>query len=190
MAITQIDSDYFTGMYTSPQMKEIFCDEARFQAWLDVEAALARAQARLNIIPKDAAEKITKAATIDKIDIAAMTEHFTASGFPIVPIVTQLKNVLDVETRRYLHWGSTTQDITDTGNALMIKNGLAHLDKTLTSVEDALIALSENHRDTIMVGRTMGNQASPITFGHKTAIWLAEFHRHRERLNEYRPRWR
>ena len=188
MAITQIDSDYFTGMYTSPRMKEIFCDEARFQAWLDVEAALARAQARLGIIPKDAAEKITKAATIDNIDIAAMTEHFTVSGFPIVPIVTQLKNALDIETRRYLHWGSTTQDITDTGHALMLKNGLAHLDETLTSVEDALIALSEKHRDTVMVGRTMGNQATPITFGHKTAIWLAEFHRHCERLKEYRPR--
>ena len=188
MAITQIDSDYFTGMYTSPRMKEIFCDEARFQAWLDVEAALARAQARLNLIPKEAAKKITKAATIDNIDIAAMTEHFKASGFPVVPIVKQLENTLDIETRRYLHWGCTTQDITDTGNALMLKNGLAHLDQTLTSVEDTLIALSEKHRDTMMVGRTMGNQSSPITFGHKTAIWLAEFHRHRERLKEYRPR--
>jgi len=188
MATTLIDSDYFTGMYTSPRMKEIFCDEARFQAWLDVEAALARAQARLGIIPKEAAAKITEAATIDNVDVAAMTEHFMASGFPIVPIVKQLNNALDEETRRYAHWGSTTQDITDTGQALMLKNGLAYLDETLSAVEDALITLSEEHRNTVMVGRTMGNQAIPITFGHKTAIWLAEFHRHRERLKEYRPR--
>ena len=188
MATTLIDSDYFAGMFTSSRMKEIFCDEARFQAWLDVEAALARAQARLGIIPEDAAEKITEAATMDNIDVAAMTEHFRVSGFPILPIVNQLNNALDEETRRYSHWGSTTQDITDTGQALMLKNGLSHLEKTLILVEDALITLSEKYRDTVMVGRTMGNQATPITFGYKTAIWLAEFLRHRERLKEYRPR--
>lgn len=188
MATSQIDSDYFTGMFTSPRMKEIFSDEARFQAWLDVEAALARAQARLGIIPEEAARKITKAAKVENIDVAAMTEDFKDNGFPIVPVVKQLNNALDEETRRYAHWGSTTQDITDTGQVLMIRNGLIHLDATLEAVEDALIELSEAHRDTVMVGRTMGVQAIPITFGHKTAIWLAEFHRHRERLAEYRPR--
>ena len=99
-----------------------------------------------------------KAATIDNIDIAAMTEHFKA-GLPVVPIVKQLENTLDIETRRYLHWGSTTQDITDTGNALMLKNGVAHLDQTPTSVEDTLIALENTAM--MMVGRTMGNQLLP-----------------------------
>ncbi|HAA91681.1 MAG: 3-carboxy-cis,cis-muconate cycloisomerase [Rhodospirillaceae bacterium] len=169
-------------------MREIFSDEARFQAWLDVEAALARAQARLGLIPEEAAQKITAAAKVENIDVAAMTEHFKANGFPILPIVKQLNNALDEDTRRYAHWGSTTQDITDTGQALMIKNGLAHLDQMLETIEDTLIALSEKHRDTVMVARTMGNQAIPITFGHKTAIWLGEFHRHRQRLAEARPR--
>ncbi|MDA0655461.1 MAG: adenylosuccinate lyase family protein [Proteobacteria bacterium] len=188
MPTSLIDSDYFTSMFTSPRMKDIFSDDARFQAWLDVEAGLARAQARLGIIPQEAADKITKAAIIENIDVAAMTEHFMQSGFPIVPLVKQLNNALDEETRRYVHWGSTTQDITDTGHALQISRGLRVLDDTLRETEDALIALAEAHRNTVMAGRTMGNQAIPITFGYKAAIWLAEFHRHRQRLQQYRPR--
>ena len=111
-----------------------------------------------------------------------MKEEFDKVGFPILPIVHQLVKAVSPETARYVHWGSTTQDVIDTGMALQIRNGLDLLDTMLGDVETVLAGLARKHRDTIMAGRTMRQQAAPITFGYKVAIWLAEVHRHRQRL--------
>jgi 3-carboxy-cis,cis-muconate cycloisomerase len=188
MATSIIDSAYYGDMFGSARMHALFSDEARFQGWLDFEAGLARAQARLGIIPKAAAEEITAKAKVEFIDKAAMKAEFDRVGFPIVPIVHQLAKAVSKETSRYVHWGSTTQDVTDTGMALQIRNGLNLLDAMLSDLETVLARLAEQHRDTLMVGRTMQQQAAPVTFGYKVAIWLAEVHRHRERLDEMRPR--
>jgi 3-carboxy-cis,cis-muconate cycloisomerase len=188
MATSIIDSAYYGDMFGSARMHALFSDEARFQGWLDFEAGLARAQARLGIIPKAAAEEITAKAKVEFIDKAAMKAEFDRVGFPIVPIVHQLAKAVSKETSRYVHWGSTTQDVTDTGMALQIRNGLNLLDAMLGDLETVLARLAEQHRDTLMVGRTMQQQAAPVTFGYKVAIWLAEVHRHRERLDEMRPR--
>jgi 3-carboxy-cis,cis-muconate cycloisomerase len=117
-----------------------------------------------------------------------MKEEFDRVGFPILPIVHQLAKAVSKETSRYVHWGSTTQDVTDTGMALQIRNGLDLLDEMLGDLETVLAKLARKHRDTLMVGRTMQQQAAPVTFGYKVAIWLAEVHRHRERLAQMRPR--
>jgi 3-carboxy-cis,cis-muconate cycloisomerase len=188
MATSIIDSAYYGDMFGSARMHALFSDEARFQGWLDFEAGLARAQARLGIIPKAAGEEITAKAKVEFIDKAAMKAEFDRVGFPIVPIVHQLAKAVSKETSRYVHWGSTTQDVTDTGMALQIRNGLNLLDAMLSDLETVLARLAEQHRDTLMVGRTMQQQAAPVTFGYKVAIWLAEVHRHRERLDEMRPR--
>jgi 3-carboxy-cis,cis-muconate cycloisomerase len=188
MATSIIDSAYYGDMFGSARMHALFSDEARFQGWLDFEAGLARAQARLGIIPKAAGEEITAKAKVEFIDKAAMKAEFDRVGFPIVPIVHQLAKAVSKETSRYVHWGSTTQDVTDTGMALQIRNGLNLLDAMLGDLETVLARLAEQHRDTLMVGRTMQQQAAPVTFGYKVAIWLAEVHRHRERLDEMRPR--
>jgi 3-carboxy-cis,cis-muconate cycloisomerase len=188
MPTSIIDSAYYKDMFASPRMHALFSDEARFQGWLDFEAALARAQARLGIIPQDAADEITANATLDNVDVAAMKAEFDKVGFPIVPIVHQLAKAVSEETSRYVHWGSTTQDVIDSGMALQIRNGLDLLDAMLTEVEDVLLDLAQRHRDTVMAGRTMQQQAAPVTFGYKVAIWLAEIHRHRDRLAAARPR--
>ncbi|MEM9684128.1 MAG: adenylosuccinate lyase family protein [Pseudomonadota bacterium] len=188
MATSIIDSSYYGDMFTSDRMHRLFSDEARFQAWLDFEAGLARAQARLSIIPQEAADEITEKARLEFVDTAAMKEEFDRVGFPIVPIVHQLAHAVSDETSRYVHWGSTTQDVTDTGMVLQIRNGLDLLDEMLGDLERTLAAIAERHRDTVMVGRTMQQQAAPVTFGYKVAIWLAEVNRHRERLAEMRPR--
>jgi len=169
-------------------MHALFSDEARFQGWLDFEAALARAQARLGIIPQNAADEISSKAKVEFIDTAAMKAEFDRVGFPIVPIVHQLSKIVSAETARYVHWGSTTQDVTDSGMVLQIRNGLNLLDEMLGDLEHVLAGHARQYRNTIMVGRTMQQQAAPITFGYKVAIWLAEIHRHRERFADARPR--
>jgi len=188
MPTSIIDSAYYKDMFTSPRMHALFDDNARFQAWLDFEAGLARAQARLGIIPESAAKEITEKAKVANIDAAAMKAEFDKVGFPILPIVHQLAKAVSPETARYVHWGSTTQDVIDSGMALQIRAGLDLLDEMLGQVQDMLADLAERHRDTLMVGRTMQQQASPVTFGYKVAVWLAEIYRHRKRLAEIRPR--
>jgi 3-carboxy-cis,cis-muconate cycloisomerase len=183
-----IDSAYYKDMFTSLRMHALFDDIARFQAWLDFEAGLARAQARLGIIPDAAAKEITEKAKIENIDIAAMKAEFDKVGFPILPIVHQLAKAVSPDTARYVHWGSTTQDVIDSGMALQIRAGLALLDEMLKQVQEVLADLAERYRDTLMVGRTMQQQASPVTFGYKVAVWLAEVYRHRKRLAAMRPR--
>lgn len=188
MATSIIDSEYFRDMYGSQRMHALFCDHARFQGWLDFEAGLARAQARLGLIPQSAADEITVRAKVEHIDLAAMKKEFDQVGFPISPLVHQLAKAVGEETSRYVHWGSTTQDVIDTGMVLQIRNGLDALDEMLGDLETVLADIAERHRDTLMVGRTMQQQAAPITFGYKVAIWLAEVHRHRERFEGMRPR--
>jgi 3-carboxy-cis,cis-muconate cycloisomerase len=188
MPTSLIDSLYYKDMFGSPRMHALFCDTARFQAWLDFEAGLARAQARLGIIPRAAADKITAKAKVENIDIAAMKDEFDRVGFPIGPLVHQLAKAVSEESARYVHWGSTTQDVIDSGMALQMHKGLDLLDAMLGDLETVLATLAQRHRDTIMVGRTMQQQAAPITFGYKVAIWLAEVHRHRDRLRDMRSR--
>ena len=169
-------------------MGEVFSDEARIEAWLDTEKALARAQAGHGVIPEDAARNIEAAAQLQHIDQAAMTEEFRRVGFPILPFVHQLAKACDAETARWLHYGATTQDILDTGAVLQIRRGLVLIEADLAGVIKALASLSHAHRDTVMAGRTFQQLAAPITFGYKTAIWLDELLRHHDRLQELKPR--
>ena len=188
MPTSLIDSVYYKDMFSSARMHALFCDEARFQGWLDFEAGLARAQARLGIIPQAAADEISARAKVENLDITAMKEEFDRVGFPIGPIVHQLAKAVSEQSARYVHWGSTTQDVIDSGMALQMRSGLNLLDEMLNDLQTVLATLAQRHRSTIMVGRTMQQQAAPITFGYKVAIWLAEVHRHRERLHGMRAR--
>lgn len=183
-----IDSAYLGDLFGTARMRALFADEARLQAWLTVEAALARAQARLGLIPAAAAAEITDRARLANLDLAAMKAEFERVGFPILPLVHAFANACSPETARYVHWGSTTQDITDTGMALHLRAAFELMEQDLIGIEDALAALARAHRDTVMAGRTFQQQAAPITFGYKVAVWLAELHRHRRRLAELRPR--
>ena len=102
-------------------MRRIFTDEGRFSSWLTVEAALARSQARLGLIPETAAQSINNAAKVENLDIKKMVEEYQRVGFPILPLVHELARYCDKDSARWIHWGATTQDIIDTGLVLQMK---------------------------------------------------------------------
>ena len=188
MPSTLLDSAFYRDQYSTQAMRDIFSDEGRFSSWLETEVALARAQARVGIIPTEAAEKIAAAAILDNINLDEMKAEFDRVGFAIMPLVHQIAKACDKDAARYIHWGSTTQDILDTGLVLQMRAGFNLIETEIDAIIRALAVLARDHRDTVMAGRTFQQQAAPITFGYKVAVWLDEIMRHRERLDQLRPR--
>jgi 3-carboxy-cis,cis-muconate cycloisomerase len=158
------------------------------QKYLDFEAALARAQAKLGIIPKNAAAEIVKHCDVNKMDFAKLKERTEKVGYPVLPVVSQLVALCKNDLGEWAHWGATTQDITDTATILQIRESLDLIEKDINGCADALAKLAKKHRDTVMVGRSNLQQAVPITFGYKMATLLGAFERHRERLAQLRKR--
>ena len=183
-----IESRYYRDMFSTPAMRATFSDEARLESWLAVEVALARAQVRTGVIPAGVDERLAAVAQVDRLDQEAMKAEFDKVGFPILPFVKQLTKVCDPETARWVHYGATTQDILDTGMALQIRAGIALVEQDLEGIIKALAVQARKHRDTVMAGRTFQQLAAPITFGYKAAVWLDELLRHRERLEQLKPR--
>jgi 3-carboxy-cis,cis-muconate cycloisomerase len=183
-----IDSAIFKDMYGTDELRQVFSDENLLQCWLDVEAALARAEAAVGLVPPEAAAEITRQARVELLDIAALKQGIDQTTHELVPLVRQLAALCDGEADRYVHWGATTQDITDTGLILQVKAAHAIILRDLQTLAQALQSLARRERDTIMPGRTHGQHTPPITFGFKVAIWLAEVRRHISRLEECAPR--
>lgn len=188
MPATLFDSPYYRDQFSTPQMRAIFDDTARFTSWLAFEAALARAQAKVGLIPQDAAQAITAAAQVDMLDPDAMQAHFAKVGFAIVPLVKQLGAACPPDAARYVHLGATTQDVLDTGLVLQMRAALSLIESDLNAAIAALMGLARDYRDTPMAGRTFQQHAAPITFGFKAAGWLDEALRHRARLTELKNR--
>ena len=183
-----VDSVLFRDLFGTEEMRDVFSDEALVQRWLDVEAALARAQARVGMIPDGAAAEISRAARVEDLDLEALGREILATVHPIVPLVRALEHACAGDAGQYVHWGATTQDIMDTALSLQLRDVVAITERQLRDLGDALAELTERHRETTMAGRTHGQHAVPITFGFKTAVWLAEVDRHLERLAQARPR--
>jgi len=186
-ASTVVDSILFRDAFGTGKMRELFSDYALVQRYIDVEVALAKAEARVGVIPAEAADVIARASTIDRIDFNHMREETDIVGYPILPLVHQLVDMCG-EAGRYVHWGATTQDIMDTAVSLQVRDALDVIDSDIRELRAILVDLSKKHRDTPMAGRTHLQQALPVTFGYKVAIWLAMFDRHQQRLAELRPR--
>lgn len=182
------DSLIFRDFYSTDAMRAIFEDEHLVQCWLDLEAALARAQARCGIIPGAAAEEITRRAQSNTIDLAELRQSTNLVGYPIVGLVKQLAAACQGEAGRYVHWGATTQDIMDTGCVLQLRSALELIERDLARLTATLVGLSRRHRDTAIAGRTHGQHALPTTFGAKVAVWVDELNRHAERFVQCRPR--
>lgn len=183
-----VDSLIFRDFYSTDAMRTVFDDAHLVQCWLDVEAALARAQAKLNIIPQSAAEEITRQAKAEGIDYEKLRTGTNLVGYPILPLVRQLAARCAGDAGRYVHWGATTQDIMDTGNVLQLRSALALIEQAIEQLITALTSIAQTHRDTVMAGRTHGQHALPITFGFKVAVWIDELQRHAERFAQCRPR--
>jgi 3-carboxy-cis,cis-muconate cycloisomerase len=162
--------------------------ESRWQAWLDVEGALARAQAELGIIPREAADAIARAARLELLDRTRIDEGFARTGHTLVPLVWELSRVVGEPHSGWVHWGATTQNITQTGDLLVLRQ--AHR-TFLHLIGEALIAmadLAERGADMPIAGRTHGQHAVPATFGYKVAVWIDELLRHVDRLGQAAPR--
>jgi 3-carboxy-cis,cis-muconate cycloisomerase len=187
MPSTVFDSVLFRDAFGTPAMRAIFCDERYIAQCTRVEVALARVQGKLGVIPADAAQTIEAKATTDGIDYAKLKHETDIVGYPIVGLVHQLAKQCG-DAGRFIHWGATTQDIMDMATVLQVRDAIVLIEMDLVAINAALAGLSAKHRDTVMAGRTHLQHALPITFGHKTAIWLSMIRRHRERLEQIKPR--
>jgi len=187
MPSTMFDSAIFRDAFGSAGMREIFSDEGLIGRYVEVEVALAAAEARVGVIPKDAAAAIKKLARADAIDVAKLKAETDLVGYPIVGVVHQLAKQCG-DAGRYVHWGATTQDIMDTATVLQIRAALELVEADLAAMDAALAALAKKHRGTVMAGRTHLQHALPVTFGYKAAVWRGMIVRHRQRLEEIKPR--
>ncbi len=183
-----IDSELFRDQFSTPEMRDIFSDRRTVQAWLDIEVALAEAEAELGIIPKEAAWAINEAGDADLYDLDEMKREMDRTSHPIVPLVRAIAEKCANGLGEYVHWGATTQDILDTGTILQVRDAESVIAARLRTLNEHLTTLSVTHATTAVPGRTHGQHAQPVTFGYKTAVWLDEVRRHQTRLDEMRPR--
>jgi 3-carboxy-cis,cis-muconate cycloisomerase len=188
MTVDPANSGIYGGLYGSQEMRDLFSDISRLSAMLAVEAALARAEGRLGIIPRDAAEAIFKAAKSLKPDLAAMAKGAALTGQPVAALAQALGQAAGNNSRAYVHWGATTQDVTDTALVLLLRQALDLVARDLAALGNALAARAKKYRGLPMAGRTYMQQALPITFGFKCAIWLAPLADHLDRLAELKRR--
>jgi 3-carboxy-cis,cis-muconate cycloisomerase len=187
MPINPADSPIMGTLYGSDAMRAVFDERAYFQRMLDVEAALARVQARLGIIPGDAAAAIVAAARVENLRTEELAASARNVGYPVVGLVQGLSRAAG-EHGGWTHWGATTQDIMDTTTVLQVRAGLGLIRDELVGIVRALATQAERHRGTVMAGRTHLQQALPYTFGLKCATWLMPLVGHVSRLDQLRPR--
>jgi 3-carboxy-cis,cis-muconate cycloisomerase len=166
-------SDLLSPIFASEAMRAAFSDRALLQAMLDFEAALARAEARTGVIPDSAVRPICDACRADLYDIAAIGRAAALAGNPAIPLVKALNAAVREDARAWVHWGGTSQDVIDNALVLLMRQGLRLLLGDVRAAMTALAATTEGHRATPMAGRTWLQQALPVTFGFKTAGWLA-----------------
>jgi 3-carboxy-cis,cis-muconate cycloisomerase len=168
------------SLATTEPLAELFSDQSVLQAMLDFEVALARAEARMDVVPQAAAEHIAAAAKANDFDTAALSRAMLRAGTAAIPVVnalTERVRARNSEAARYVHWGATSQDVADTALILLLKRARALLDDDISRLATALIELSDRHRNTVMLGRTLMQAAPPVTFGLKAAGWFGAVRR-------------
>src|SRR2546421_3168034 len=172
-------------VFGDQEVNRLFSEESLVAAWPEVERALADAQAELGVIPPEAAREIAAAAVLEHVDLASLREQTLVVGYPILPLLDQIVH-RSPSAGRHLHHGATTQDVMDTGLALVGSRALDRIETLARALGDALATLAEQHRGSVMPGRTHAQPAVPITFGGKAAVWLSELAGHVERLRSAR----
>jgi 3-carboxy-cis,cis-muconate cycloisomerase len=188
MSISPVDSALYGGLFSDHEVAEAFSDSAVIRAMLEVEAALARVQGRLGVIPEDAAARISDVASSFEPDIGGVAAGAEKAGVPIIPLVEQLRSAVGGEAATYVHWGATSQDIVDTGLVLRLRDVADLLAERIDRLSGALAKLADDHRGTVMAAHTRSQQALPTSLGLKAAIWLSPLIDHAARLQELRPR--
>lgn len=171
-----------------PGVRDVFSESWRIQSWLDVEVALAKAQAELDIIPQYAADEIASKAKFENLNMDNIYEGLTRTGHPLVPMIWEFDRICEGDAGGYIHWGATTQNITQTGKLLALRKAhdifLSQIGILLSEMAD----LAEQTKDMALPGRTHGQHAVPATFGYKVSVWIDELCRHVERFRECEKR--
>jgi 3-carboxy-cis,cis-muconate cycloisomerase len=169
-------------------LRDLFTTQARWQAWLSVESALASSQADLGIVPREAAEAIASACHIDVLDVERVREGIGRTSHPFMPLVVELSRAVGEPHGGWVHWGATTQNITQTGDVLIVRRAHRVILALLGRIMTGLAELADESAEMVMAGRTHGQHAVPITFGLKVAGWIDEIGRHTSRMRELEPR--
>ena len=188
MPVSFADFEIQENVFSTNEFKKVFDESARIQRWLDVEVALAATQAELGHMPHAAAQTIKANSKLMSLDLNSLKNEYKKSRNSLIPVLKVFKKACGEEVGKYIHVGATTQDIIDTGQMLAIKKVFAMVYRDLRKVELLLLNLAQLHANTVMIGRTHGQHALPITFGYKAAVWLLEVRRHIERLKSLRNR--
>lgn len=184
MSVHPADSEISGALWGTAEMRALFSDATELQLMLDVEAALARAEAKVGLVPRHVADAITKAARVENLRIERIAEGVRETGVPVPALVSELGRAAGEEAARYIHLGATTQDILDTALVLCMRMGLEYLRRDLVALARTLARRASEFRDTPMAGRTHLQQAVPITFGFKCAVWASPLAPHVERLEQ------
>jgi 3-carboxy-cis,cis-muconate cycloisomerase len=183
-----VEYEMYSDLMSTPEMRAVFSENRTRQSWLRTWAAMAEAQAEHGLVPKEAAAKITEVSRSLTLSGAEMAADTRKVGRGIAPALRRLRTAVGKDVANYVHLGSTTQDIMDTGLALQMKDGLDFLERDTRALMQKLIETARAHRSTVMAGRTNGMQAAPITFGLKAAGWLSEVSRGYDRLRHAKSR--
>ncbi len=181
----------FDAYFTAREMRGVFCDQGRVQAMLDFEAALARAQARVGVIPASAVAPIEAACHAGLYDFQMLGEAIATAGNSAIPLVKALGRQIarsDGEAERFVHLGATSQDVMDSGLVLQLRRAMLLLEQDLERLGDILVAQAQRYATTPMAGRTWLQHATPVTLGMKIGGWLGALTRSRERLQQLKPR--
>jgi 3-carboxy-cis,cis-muconate cycloisomerase len=179
-----VSDDPADTLFTTPEMAAIWSAESGVRRMLAFEAALARAEARAGIMSDEAAQAIADACRVELFDVASIYRTGAIAGTPAIPLVHMLSARVAGAGRGLVHWGATSQDVLDTAMVLQAREGLDLLSRRLLDVGGTCAELAERHASTLMAGRTLLQQAVPITFGLKAARWLALVTRQVRRLGE------
>ena len=184
MALT----DSMTKTLDDHGISHLLSQEVKLQTWLDVEAALAQAQAENGVIPATAAENIKANATYENLDLELMDEIYRKVGHGFVPFVKVFVKACDPEAGKYIHFGSTTQNIQQSSQSIIMKKVNRKFLELTKQILLNLADLAEAHADSVMPGRTHGKHAIPITYGYKVATWISEIELSVERMEQLEPR--
>ncbi len=188
MPIGLIDSVIFGRAFATDEIRSIFDEKSVVEGWLLFERTLAKVQADLGIIPREAAAEIDRKARPDLVSIESVRDHYARTGLASVALVRAVKELCSKQTGEYLHYGVTSQDLYDTGLAIRLKKFMGLLNGHIKALRNTLAKMALKHKETVMIGRTHGKQAVPLTFGFKMAVMAEAFNVHLKRADEIYPR--
>ena len=171
-----------------PGIRRLFTVESRWQAWMDVEVALAAAQADIGMVPTAAAEEIAAKADFSLFDRERLIEGFRTSGHTLTPLVWELSRLCEGDAGGYVHWGATTQNIVQTGDLLVLRQVDSIFRNQIATLLETMSDVAERYAESPIAARTHGQHAVPTTFGAKVAVWIDEISHHGDRLIESAPR--